>query len=78
MGSMLLIELSFYRNDIISYRPNSLVPFIGNLHNITIPAIDLHSLDLAINLNAKGIEEFRSNYFGSTKRIINFLEQSSL
>ena len=78
MGSMLLIELSFYRNDIISFRPNSLVPFIGNLNNITILASDLHSLDLAINSNATGIEEFRSNYFGSTKRIINFLEQSSL
>ena len=78
MGSMLLIELSFYRNDIISFRPNSLVPFIGNLNNITIPANDLHSLDLAINSNATGLEEFRSNYFGSTKRIINFLEQSSL
>ena len=67
MGSMLLIELSFYRNDIISLRPNSLVPFIGNLLNITVPAIDLDSLNLAINLNAIGIEEFRSNYFGSLK-----------
>ena len=76
MGSMLLIELSFYRNDIISYWPNTLKPFIGNLYNITVPVIDLHSLDLSINSNATGLEEFRSNYFGSTKRIINFLEQS--
>ncbi len=78
MGSMLLIELSFYRNDIISYWPNTLKPFIGNLYNITVPVIDLHSLDLSINSNATGLEEFRSNYFGSTKRIINFLMQSSL
>ena len=78
MGSMLLIELAFYRNDIISFRPNSLVPFIGNLLNITIPAIDQDSLSLAINLKAIGLKEFKANHFGSTQRIINYLEKSSL
>ena len=74
MGSMLLIELSFYRNDIISFRPNSIVSFIGNLLEITIPATDLNSLELAMKSKALGLKDFRNNHIGSTKKIINFLK----
>ena len=76
MGSIPLIELSFYKNDIISFRPNAIEPFIGNFFNITVPAFDLYSLDSVINLNAKGSEEFRTKCFGSTQRLINYLKQS--
>ena len=76
MGSMLLIELSFYRNDIISYRPNSLIYFIGNLLDITIPANDFNTLEIAMKSKALGLKKFRNSHIGSTKRIINYIEKN--
>ena len=74
MGSMLLLEMSFYRNDIISLRPGSKVPFIGNDLNLTIPVYDFDSINKAFNMSMKGIDKFRKSQIGSRKRILNYLK----
>ncbi len=73
MGSMLLLELAMYRNDIISFRPNAISPFIGDLLEVTIPACDLCSLEIAMKSKARKVTKYRKSYIGSTQRIIEYL-----
>ena len=78
MGSMFLLELAIYRDDIISLRPNANSPFIGDLIDVTIAANDLNSLEEAMKSKARGLDQFRSNYIGSTRKILDFLKSNSL
>ena len=51
MHSMLLIELSFFRNDIISFRPNFKKEFIGALLEVVVAVKNLSELRNALQHN---------------------------
>ncbi len=70
MGSMLLLELAMYRDDIISYKPNNKKDFIGDEIGATIN-IDRKSIlkKRIANLN-KGLNHiYRDRFIGSKETI---------
>jgi len=74
MGSILLLEIALKRNDVISYRPNDNYSFFGN--NIGATTLIKSKNDLSDFLNGKIIldkENYENKFYGSTKRIVNFL-----
>ena len=75
MGSMLLIELAMFRDDIISYRPNARKSFIGEKIGATHHADSKDKLKKYIidNPIAASIS-FRQKFVGSGKRILKFLD----
>ena len=73
MTSMLLIELAMFRNDIISYIPNNKKKFIGSRIGATINVRNISKTDYKLNL--KKYRSFKRNYYGSKKRLINFINQ---
>jgi hypothetical protein len=76
MASMLLIELAMLRDDVISYRPNARLPFIGNTLGATIQVNDRESLSkLFLLRNTSQIKDtsFRNRFQGSGDRIGKFL-----
>lgn len=74
MGSILLIEASLVRSDIISFRPNQKIEFVGNKMGIT-KLIESEDLLKKVFLHQVNIKN-DLNYFdfkGSTERITKFL-----
>lgn len=73
MASMLLLELSVFRKDIISYRPNATKNFIGERLGLTIPAKDTFELRYLLDSNIYAKQNFSEYFQGSKDRIINFI-----
>lgn len=76
MGTILLVEASFFRNDVISYRPNEQVDFYGNRTGLTFAAKNKHELQ-QILYGEKIVTNLRPNekYKGSREKIINFIKE---
>lgn len=74
MASMLLLELAMYRDDVISFRPNARLSFIGNNIGATIPVCDKDSLAKKLQkpLQCRS-SSFRDGFKGSGERIGKFL-----
>jgi len=76
MGSMLLIEASLVRRDVISYRPGGKTGFIGNDLGITRLVTDKAGLrdifDGKVKLHNS---DFRHEFNGSTRRVAQFIEE---
>jgi hypothetical protein len=74
MGSMLLIELALFRDDILSYMPNSKKAFVGDLLNIVVPI--KHKSQILCNLHkrSEGNKIFRERFIGSKLNILSFLK----
>jgi hypothetical protein len=74
MRSMLLLEASNFRQDIISYRPGAKNTFIGNELKVTFPVTDKSALDKIIT---KGIpinnNKIQDIFAGSSERILSFI-----
>ncbi len=73
MESMLLLELSIHRNDVISYRPNPSKEFIGTQLGVTIKANNFEDLKNAMRTEAKSESKLCDNFHGSKERIKQFL-----
>ncbi len=78
MASMLLLEISIFRGDVISYRPNATKEFIGNELGITIPVHNSDQLHHAINSKANFKSKFGNRFEGSLSRITSFLSRVAL
>jgi hypothetical protein len=73
MASMLLLELTVFRKDIISYRPNASKDFIGERLGLTIPAKDAFELRYFLDQNIYAKQNLSEYFQGSKNRIINFI-----
>jgi hypothetical protein len=76
MASMLLLELSLFRSDVISYRPNAKKAFIGENLGATHPASDHSQMSRYFQRKPElSTLSFREKYEGSGNRIAHFLEK---
>lgn len=73
MASILLLELSLYRRDIISYRPNSSKPFIGQQMGVTLDATSIQQLHIYLSNDLSESSPFNYSFSGSSDRINSFL-----
>jgi hypothetical protein len=73
MGSMLLLELAMYRDDVISLRPNAIDSFIGEQLGAVIAVRSRLDLIESLGKRAQGVECFRQRYLGSQRRILHYL-----
>jgi hypothetical protein len=73
MLSMLLIELSAHRYDIISYRPNSNSSFIGSTLNLVSSVTDVRELTAALTTPPILNNSLGSLFEGSLARILSFV-----
>ena len=73
MASMLLLELSVYRNDIISYRPNAMKNFVGEELFLTVPVKNAGELSHVLCNKVTAKQSFRDYFLGSRQRIKQFL-----
>jgi hypothetical protein len=73
MGSMLLLELAMYRDDVISLRPNAIDSFIGEQLGAVISVRSRLDLIESLGNRAQGVECFRQRYLGSQRRILHYL-----
>ena len=73
MASMLLLELSIYRNDIISFRPNALQKFIGEELCLTVPVRTSGELNQVLCNRVAAKQSLRDYFLGSRQRIEEFL-----
>ena len=78
MASMLLIELSSVRNDIISYRPSALKTFIGNTLGLTVPSSNSNELSDLFRESNSSINNFGQLFLGSQDKICSFLTHLSV
>ena len=75
MASMLLLEIAIYRNDVISFRPKPLKNFIGQKLGVINDITDEHGLSNALKFGVTASKSFRTNFLGSKKRIIKFINE---
>lgn len=73
MASILLLELSLLRRDIISYRPNSSKPFIGQQLGVTLDATSVQQLYTYLSNDLSASSPFNYSFSGSSDRIKSFL-----
>ncbi len=73
MGSMLLLEASLHRNDVISFRPNASKQFIGNTLGVLTEINREKELISALRFGVKANNSSAMNFKGSKKRITSFL-----
>ena len=78
MGSMLLLEAALFRDDIISYRPNEKISFIGNRISATYMIKDKKHLKHAIHDEIKSRPgSYKKKFIGSSDRIISFIKEKA-
>ncbi len=81
MESMLLIQLSFISNYVISIRPNSINDFIPISYNLMFTASNSKELEIIINSSSLKKKNKNKNlkqmYISSSKKIKNFIENQS-
>ena len=73
MASMLLLELSFFRKDIISFRPNSKKQFIGQKLGATNDAVNIEQLKNLLNSNISTNFNFKDHFKFSALKIRDFI-----
>ena len=75
MGSIFLIEASMFRKDIISFRPNEKIEFIGNKVGLTNKIINNLELQMFIHdmNNNNNNNNLQNDYSDKTSEIINNL-----
>ena len=75
--SKTLIELSLFRNDIYSYRPNARINFFGNRIGSTKKIENLNSLkEIFIKYKIKNNNKnFKKKFTGSKKKICTFISK---
>ena len=73
MASMLLLELAFFRKDVISCRPNATKSFIGENLSLTVPAKSDLELNFLLNNPTFAKRSMRGTFMGSKNRIVDFL-----
>ena len=79
MDSMLLLELSMHKNNVISYRPNAKKKFIGDELGVTFNINDLKILKKFLKNNFKINNKKFNKYFDCSKeKIIKFIKKVSL
>lgn len=76
MGSMLLLELSFFRDDVLSYRPNANTKFIGETLGVVVSVDSKESLNNSLLKRANNRKKFCQIFLGSRLNILNFLQRS--
>lgn len=74
MASMLLLELSLFRRDIISFRPGAKGSFIGEELGALTGAKDADGLAALLRRPPRAPEAFGGRFRGSGERIARFLE----
>jgi hypothetical protein len=78
MGSMFLMEAAFLRDDIISYRPNQQMEFIGNKMGVSRLCQRKEELaDLFQSRNKIHNTFLKEQFSGSTSRIVNFIQRKT-
>lgn len=75
MHSMLLLELSIFRSDIISIRPSSNMKFIGQELEIVVSVSNVDELKYVINSKKKSKNNFDKFFYDSEKRIVRFIKE---
>lgn len=76
MASMLLLELAMYRSDVISFRPDARLPFIGNTIGATVPVNTQDILGKILRNPQQSVSSsIREKFKGSGNRIGNFLNE---
>ncbi len=73
MASMLLLEISFFRKDIISFRPNSKKQFIGQKLGVTNDAVNIEELKILLNTNINTNFNLKDHFKFSAKNIREFI-----
>lgn len=73
MASMLLLELSIHRDDIISFRPNATKNFIGKQLGVVSDLQSEKELASALRVGVHAKNTIKDQFNGSTDRIVNFL-----
>lgn len=75
MASMLLIELSAFRNDIISHRPSATKCFVGETLGLTVPSTNRKELKNLFNQDINAFQSIDQLFFGSQEKICKFLKR---
>ena len=78
MASMLLLELSIFSEEVISYRPNAKKEFIGDRLGITVPVTNADEFYKAVRYRRKCHNNFGDRFDGSRDKIIEFLIKVAL
>ena len=78
MGSMLLLEASLIRSDIVSYRPNEQTSFFGNEIGVTHKVTSKNMLSSILSGRTKvNNKEFGKVFLGSRERVLQFIRSVS-
>lgn len=73
MASILLLELAMIRRDVISFRPDARIPFIGERLNATVGADSQKVLQRLLAKPDQASDAFREQFIGSGQRIARIL-----
>jgi len=73
MGSMLLLEMAMLREDIISFRPGSKNPFVGETMGATLKANSIAEVRSMIDIRRHVDSMYKKKFIGSRNRIKSFL-----
>lgn len=74
-GSMLLLELSTIRTDVVSFRPGATKPFVGNRVGATIPIETTEELARFISAPWHTESDFGRRFIGSLDRIVRHIRR---
>jgi hypothetical protein len=75
MDSMLLLELSVFRRDIISYRPNASKTFVGDRLGLTVPVRSESELKFFLLCPQVAQRRLGDIFLDSKQRILSFLHK---
>ena len=75
MASILLLELAMIRTNVISFRPDARMPFIGERLNATVGADSKKTLKRLLTKPHKASDAFRKQVIGSGQRIANIFKE---
>jgi len=76
MGSMLLLEASFLRDSVYSYRPNEKIEFIGNKNGMTIKVSNRDELKQVLDNKYKQNRIITNKFQNSTQNILNIIQEN--
>jgi hypothetical protein len=77
MHSMLLLELSLFRSDVISYLPGTRLTFIGNRLNLTHLVSSHSEIERVLNGSPKNVRRETNMFEGSKRKFQNLLRELS-
>ena len=76
MGSMLLLEASFLRDSVYSYRPNEKLEFIGNINGMTIKLSNEDELKITSEGKNTEYKILSNKFINSTQNILNIIQEN--